>query len=132
MLSSDYLFKVIFIKDDSVCVLYAKYVCEESIMGFVELESLMFPTENSNEVADTIQSSLKQEFQGVKRTYIPLHSIIRIDEVKVCLRKFHGIGSNVTSASSVSYIGKDLQKQTVKGSNNNSNNNNDNDDGNKS
>jgi hypothetical protein len=33
-------------------------------------------------VVDPAEERIKGEFDGVKRTYLPLHSILRIDEVK--------------------------------------------------
>jgi hypothetical protein len=37
--------------------------------------------ERSSVVVDPSEEKIKSEFKGVKRTYLPLHSIIRIDEV---------------------------------------------------
>ena len=50
------------------------------MFGFIEIEKLVFG-EKSSVVVDPSEENLKSEFNNVSRTYIPLHSIIRIDEV---------------------------------------------------
>lgn len=50
------------------------------MFGFIEIEKLIFG-EKSSLVVDPSEETLKTEFNDVSRTYIPLHSIIRIDEV---------------------------------------------------
>ena len=49
-------------------------------MGFVELEELVFG-ERSSVVVDPSEERLQGLFAGVKRTYVPVHQVIRIDEV---------------------------------------------------
>ena len=49
--------------------------------GFIEIEELVFG-ERSAVLVDPSEEKLKTEFAGVKRSYIPLHSVIRIDEVE--------------------------------------------------
>jgi len=48
--------------------------------GFVEIEEMLFG-ERSAILVDPGEEKLKSEFSGVKRSYIPMQSIIRIDEV---------------------------------------------------
>ncbi len=48
--------------------------------AFVEVADIMFG-ERSQLVVDPSDEKLKSEFAGVKRTYIPLHAVVRIDEV---------------------------------------------------
>ena len=49
-------------------------------MGFIEVEALVFE-EDASQYTDPAEAKLRQEFTGVKRTYIPMHHILRIDEV---------------------------------------------------
>ena len=49
--------------------------------AFVEVGDILFG-ERSKLVVDPSEEKLKAEFSGVKVTYIPLHAIIRIDEVE--------------------------------------------------
>jgi hypothetical protein len=48
--------------------------------AFVEVEDIIFG-ERSQVLVDPGEEKLKSEFSGVKRTYIPLQAVIRIDEV---------------------------------------------------
>ena len=49
--------------------------------GFFEVEEFVFG-EVSQMIVDPGEEKLKNEFAGVTRSYIPMHSIIRIDEVE--------------------------------------------------
>jgi len=67
------IFRVIFLQEDKVYEVYARYLSEESLMGFIEIEELLF--------TDSEEEKIKAEFQAVKRSYIPIHHVLRIDEV---------------------------------------------------
>ncbi|MDQ3776557.1 MAG: DUF1820 family protein [Pseudomonadota bacterium] len=56
-------------------------VYEVGLFGFVEIGDLVFGTRTSL-VLDPAEEQLKSEFTGVGRSYIPMHAIIRIDEVE--------------------------------------------------
>lgn len=75
------LFKVIFINQGKVFEIYARGVSQTSLMGFVEVEELTFGEDNAL-LVNPAEERLRDEFKGVKRSYIPLHAIIRIDEVE--------------------------------------------------
>ena len=74
------LFKVIFMNLGKVYEVYARSVGHGNFFGFVEIEELVFG-ERSSVVVDPSEEKIKTEFAGVKRTYLPMHAIIRIDEV---------------------------------------------------
>ena len=74
------IFKVVFMNQGQICEIYARNVGHGSFFGFVEVEELVFG-ERSSVVLDPSEEKIKSEFKGVKRTYLPMHSIIRIDEV---------------------------------------------------
>jgi len=74
------LYKVIFHNQGKVYEIYAHSVHQGAMFGFIEIEKLVFD-DPSAVVVDPAQESLKSEFHEVSRTYIPLHAIIRIDEV---------------------------------------------------
>ena len=76
-----HLFKVVFHAQGRVYEIYARKVGHGSLFGFVEVEDLVFG-ERSTVVVDPAEEKIKAEFEGVKRTYLPLHSVIRIDEVR--------------------------------------------------
>ena len=91
------LYKVIFVNLGKVYEVYARSVGQGSLFGFVEVEELVFG-ERTTVVVDPAEERLKSEFETVKRTYIPMHAVIRIDEVeKQGLSKISAIdGSNVS------------------------------------
>ena len=76
-----HIFKVIFLTQGKVFELYARKVGHGQMFGFIEVEELIFG-EKSSVVVDPSEEKIQTEFAGVKRTYLPLHSIVRIDEVR--------------------------------------------------
>lgn len=74
------IFKVIFFNQNQVYEVYAKAIYQSEMYGFVEVEEFIFG-ERTQLVVDPGEEKLKAEFASVKRSYIPMHSIIRIDEV---------------------------------------------------
>jgi hypothetical protein len=79
-MSDKQIFKVIFHNQGEVYEIYAQNVDHGIMFGFIEVEKLIFG-EKTSVVVDPTEEKLKDEFEGVERTYIPMHSIIRIDEV---------------------------------------------------
>lgn len=96
-MAASHIFKVVFANQGKVYEIYAKKVGQGSLFGFVEVEELVFG-ERSAVVVDPSEERVKTEFEGVKRTYLPMHSILRIDEVrKSGVSKVSAFeGSNVT------------------------------------
>jgi hypothetical protein len=74
------IYKVIFHNQGRIYEIYARNVSQGSLFGFVEVEKLVFG-EKSAVVLDPSEENLKSEFRNVNRTFIPLHAVIRIDEV---------------------------------------------------
>lgn len=74
------IFKVIFMNQGQIYEIYASEVGHGAMFGFVEVEELIFG-ERSTVVLDPSEEKIKAEFKGVKRTYLPMHCIVRIDEV---------------------------------------------------
>lgn len=75
------VFRVIFLNQNEVFEIYARQIYQSEMYGFIEVEEFMFG-ERAQMVVDPSEERLKAQFTGVKRTYIPMHSIIRIDEVE--------------------------------------------------
>ncbi len=75
------LYKVLFMNQGQVYEVYARGVGHGNLFGFIELEELVFG-ERTTVVVDPSEEKIKSEFAGVKRTYLPMHSIMRIDEVE--------------------------------------------------
>ena len=79
--ASEPVYKVIFNNQGEVYELYARYIYQSDLYGFIEVEEMLFG-EKSQLVVDPGEEKLKAEFSDVKRSYIPLQSIVRIDEVE--------------------------------------------------
>jgi hypothetical protein len=80
-MAASHIFKVVFANQGKVYEIYAKKVSHGTLWGFVEVEELVFG-EKSTVVVDPSEERIKAEFEGVKRTYLPMHSVLRIDEVR--------------------------------------------------
>jgi hypothetical protein len=74
------IYKVTFLNQGQVYEIYAKKVAQGGLLGFVEIEGIVFG-QKTTVVVDPSEERLKLEFEGVKRCYIPMHSVVRIDEV---------------------------------------------------
>jgi hypothetical protein len=80
-MAASHIFKVLFVNQGKVYEIYARKVAHGTLFGFIEVEELVFG-ERSTVVVDPGEERIKNEFAGVKRTYLPLHSVLRIDEVR--------------------------------------------------
>jgi len=90
------LYKVIFMSQGQVYEIYARDVSHGDLFGFVAVEKLVFG-ERTTVVVDPSEEKIKTEFENVRRTYLPMHSIVRIDEVdKQGASKVSKIEGNVT------------------------------------
>ncbi len=91
------IYKILFVTQGKVYEIYARQVSHGSILGFLEVEELIFG-ERTSVVVDPSEERIKTEFAGVKRTYIPVHAVLRIDEVeKQGVSKISSMeGDNVT------------------------------------
>ena len=75
------VFRISFMNQGQVYEMFAKSVAHGSMLGFVEVEHLLFG-ERTQVVVDPSEERLKNEFAGVRRFFVPLHAVIRIDEVE--------------------------------------------------
>lgn len=91
------LYKISFYNQGNVYEIYAKSVSQAGLYGFIEAEELQLNTASAV-VVDPSEERLKTEFDGVQKTFIPMHNIIRIDQVdKKGIAKIHepNVESNV-------------------------------------
>lgn len=75
------LYKVTFMQQGDVYEIFANYVGQSDLMGFIEVEEVVFG-ETTAVLVDPSEERLKQEFEGVKCSFIPMHAVLRIDEVE--------------------------------------------------
>jgi hypothetical protein len=80
-MAEKHIYKVLFVNQGKLYEIYARQVGHGQLFGFIEVEELVFG-ERSTVVVDPSEERIKTEFEGVKRTFLPLHSVLRIDEVK--------------------------------------------------
>ena len=80
-MSNKTLYKIVFVSQGQVYEIYAREVSHGGLFGFIEVEELVFG-ERTSVVVDPSEERIKSEFENVKRTYLPMHSVLRIDEVR--------------------------------------------------
>lgn len=74
------IYRIKFLNQDEVYEVYARNIYQSDLWGFLEVENYVFGSQTQM-VVDPSEEKLKQQFEDVERSYIPMHSIIRIDEV---------------------------------------------------
>jgi hypothetical protein len=80
-MSDNLLYRVVFVNQQQVYELYVKRVYQADLFGFVVIEDFVFG-ENSAIVIDPGEERLKTEFESIKRSYVPMHEVVRIDQVE--------------------------------------------------
>jgi hypothetical protein len=80
-MSSKPVYRVTFLNQGKVYEIYARHVGQTgSLFGFVEVGDIIFDARRSV-VVDPAEERLQIEFAGVKKTFLPMHYVLRIDEV---------------------------------------------------
>ncbi len=103
------VYKISFLNKGKVYEVFVKGVYQSDLYGFIEIEDFLFD-EKTQVVVDPSEEKLKAEFSGVKRSFIPMQAIIRIDEVdKSGVAKISS-GDNITPFP-VSLIGSKADTQ---------------------
>ena len=74
------IYKIVFYNQGQIFEIFARQIFQSDLYGFVEVEDFVFG-ERSQMLVDPSEEKLKSEFDGVKRSYIPMHAVVRIDEV---------------------------------------------------
>lgn len=80
-MAASHIFKVLFVREGKVWEIYARKVSHGGLFGFLEVENFVFNA-RSSVVVDPSEERIRGEFEGVARTWLPLHSVLRVDEVK--------------------------------------------------
>ena len=75
------IFRISFHNNGKVYQLHAEQVGQGDLYGFVEVRGLLFD-EHTSVVIDPSEEKLKDEFAGVGKLMLPMHSVIRIDQVE--------------------------------------------------
>ena len=80
-MAKDPIYRISFYNQGEVYEVYARHIFQSELMGFIEVEEFAFD-ERSGMIVDPGEEKLKGEFSNVKRSFIPMHAVIRIDEVE--------------------------------------------------
>lgn len=75
------VYRISFYNQGDIYELHAREIQQSNMYAFIEIEDIIFG-ERSSIVVDPSEEKLKLEFEGVRRTYIPMQAVIRIDEVE--------------------------------------------------
>jgi len=73
-------YKIIFMQLGEIYEVFAKQIYQSDMYGFIEVEEYIF-NKNKQLVVDPSSEKLEKEFKDVERSYIPINSVIRVDEV---------------------------------------------------
>jgi hypothetical protein len=95
MSNSSEIYKITFLHKNEVYEIFVRQVYQSELYGFIEVEDFVFD-ERSKVVVDPSEEKLKAEFSGVKRSFIPLQAIFRIDEVEKSGVNKSSNGDNIT------------------------------------
>ena len=72
-------YKVSFTRDQELYQICARRVQASDLYGLIEISEFVFP--ESKLVFNPGEERLRREFAGIQRTFLPYHTIVRIDEV---------------------------------------------------
>ena len=75
------LYKITFLSQGKSIELYAREVASSGLWGFIEVGGLVFEPAGEGRVIDPTEERLREEFAGTKRLHLPMHSVVRIEEV---------------------------------------------------
>jgi len=92
------LYKVIFLNHGKVYELFAEGASSSGLYGFIEISGLVF-ADSDGLVVDPTEEKMRDEFKGVKVLHLPMHSVIRLEEVEqrgACLIRDRESGEKIT------------------------------------
>jgi hypothetical protein len=80
-MAANHIYRVMFVNQGKVYEVYARQVSHGSLLGFVEIDELVFG-ERTSVVLDPSEERIKTEFAGVRRSFLPVQAVLRIDEMR--------------------------------------------------
>ena len=75
------LYRIRFMNEGKIFELYARQVSQGALFGFVEIAQIVWG-KKSDVIIDPTEQDLRNEFAGVTTVQVPIHSVVRIDEVE--------------------------------------------------
>jgi len=93
------LYRVRFLNEGRIFELYAREVGQGMLFGFIEIADLVWGSK-SEVIIDPGEQELRNEFNGVNRLHVPMHAMVRIDEVEkggsAKILPLHGVAAKVS------------------------------------
>jgi len=74
-------YRIRFANEGKIFELYARQVTQGSLFGFIEISQLAWG-KRSEVIIDPSEQDLRNEFHGVTVVHVPMHAVVRIDEVE--------------------------------------------------
>ena len=75
------LHRIRFMNEGKIFELYARQVTQGALFGFVEISQIVWG-KKSDVIIDPSEQDLRNEFAGVTSVQVPIHAVVRIDEVE--------------------------------------------------
>lgn len=75
------LYKVTFLSQGKSIELHARHVASSALWGFTEVGELVFDPPGESLVIDPTEERLRDEFTDTTMLHVPMHAIVRIEEV---------------------------------------------------
>ena len=75
------VYRVLFHSQGQVYEVYAHNIYQSDLHGFVEIEDYTFGNRSQMLIYPS-EDRLRNEFEWVQRSFVPMHAIVRIDEVE--------------------------------------------------
>ncbi|MBI3992395.1 MAG: DUF1820 family protein [Candidatus Lambdaproteobacteria bacterium] len=72
-------YKVTFSSENELYQVCARNVSTSDLLGLIEIGDFIFP--QNKLVYNPGEERIRREFEGIQRTWIPYHAIVRIDEI---------------------------------------------------
>ena len=72
-------YRISFSSENELYQVCARHVSTSDLYGLIELGEFIFP--ESRLVYNPGEERLRREFEGIRRTWLPYHAIVRIDEM---------------------------------------------------
>ena len=106
MSETNALYRVQFICHNERYEVYVRDVNQGQLFGFIAIANFVWDHHTAL-IVDPSHEKLKSEFADVNRTLIPMHQVLRIDQVrKQGAARITDLGSNVASFPSPIYTKK--------------------------
>jgi hypothetical protein len=75
------LYKVVFSNHGKIYELYAKKIGASDLYGFTVVSELQFGSQ-TGVLVDPSEERLREEFKSTKALHLPMHAVIRVEEVE--------------------------------------------------